>query len=129
MCCRGPQTSGGFTASGTVFTTGVAVCAKEVGVVTALSNTIVNDTGNLHVVETRDRGGAVEADMYDTGDNDRFLPIDGLPCSRDGRPRTITVDSTSEGSGGRGQRNGGGGGGLRGTHGFMIGCVGADTVL
>lgn len=75
---RGSRTSGELTASGTAVTIGVAVCAKELGVVVAMFGKAVNDRGKLHGIEIGDSDGVVEAD---TGDSDRLLRLVGS-CAR-----------------------------------------------
>lgn len=61
----------GLTASNTMCTTGVAVCADELGVSTSLPETTVDDEGNLH---------AMEADLSETGDGNRLRPIRVCIC-------------------------------------------------
>lgn len=87
---RGSRTSeeGALTAIGTMFTTSLTVYVEELGVLTVLPGTVVNDRGNLH---------ALKADLPDMGDSDRVPPIGVFshPCG--GWPGVILTIDSSEG--------------------------------
>lgn len=116
---------GGLTSSCTNFTIGVAVCAEELGVVATLYGMAVNDGGNLHVIGTRDGGGAVEVELHDTvtvidycwSGGSRAGALDGL------EPFYRRFRAAEEGRL-KGVEEGGRGGRLRGAHGFTISCIG-----
>lgn len=89
--------SGGLTARGTTFTTSAAVCVVGISVITVLFDTIVNDQGKLHGVDTGDEGGEVVTKLHDMVDGDKLLSIGWFPCPRGGWPYAschFTIDSS-----------------------------------